>query len=154
MPQSSNFARHHDAMDTTADRTHSWPTAARLAHAEEVLAGSQAPRPPFRARGGIPPRITPRGACFSCRQWGHFARQCPQYPNRQETRDARARITEVDNDESDTYQAIHVARAVTDMCTPQQKADKWLSGVAGESDEVKDKVLQALWKREEGFQGA
>ena len=73
MPQSSNFTRHHDAMDTTANRTCSQPTVARLAHAEEELAGSQALRPPFWARGGIPPCITPRGACFSCGQQGHFA---------------------------------------------------------------------------------
>ena len=68
--------------------------------------------------------------------------------------DTHAHITEVDDNKSDMYQAIHVAQAVTDTCTSQQKADEWLSGVAGKSDEVKDKVLQALWKCEEGFQGA
>jgi hypothetical protein len=32
--------------------------------------------------------------------------------------------------------------------TPQQKAQDWLSGVAEEEDEVKDLVMQQLWKRE------
>jgi hypothetical protein len=37
--------------------------------------------------------------------------------------------------------------------TPQQKAHDWLSGVAEENDEVKDLVMQELWKKED-FQNA
>jgi hypothetical protein len=36
---------------------------------------------------------------------------------------------------------------------PQQKAHDWLSGVAEENDEVKDLVMQELWKKED-FQNA
>jgi hypothetical protein len=36
-----------------------------------------------------------------------------------------------------------------ETCTPQQKAQDWLSGVAEEEDEVKDLVMQQLWKRED-----
>jgi hypothetical protein len=38
-------------------------------------------------------------------------------------------------------------------CTPQQKAQAWLEGVAEEPNEVKDLVMQQLWKRED-FQNA
>jgi hypothetical protein len=37
--------------------------------------------------------------------------------------------------------------------TPQQKAHDWLSGVAEENNEVKDLVMQELWKKED-FQNA
>jgi hypothetical protein len=37
--------------------------------------------------------------------------------------------------------------------TPQQKAQAWLEGVAEELDEVKDLVMQQLWRRED-FQNA
>ncbi|KAI9436440.1 hypothetical protein H4582DRAFT_2078544 [Lactarius indigo] len=43
-------------------------------------------------------------------------------------------------------------RAVQDV-PPQQRASDWLNGVAGESDDVKDIILQQLW-RKEGFQDA
>ncbi|KAI9436903.1 hypothetical protein H4582DRAFT_2077903 [Lactarius indigo] len=43
-------------------------------------------------------------------------------------------------------------RAVQDV-PPQQRASDWLNGVAGESDDVKDIILQQLWKKE-GFQDA
>ena len=46
-----------------------------------------------------------------------------------------------------------MARVVADSHNPQQKAQDWLNGVAGESDEVKDMVLQQLWKKED-FQSA
>ena len=36
---------------------------------------------------------------------------------------------------------------------PKQRAANWLAGVAGEEDEVKDMILQDLWKKE-GFQSA
>jgi hypothetical protein len=36
---------------------------------------------------------------------------------------------------------------------PQQKAQAWLEGVAEEPDEVKDLVMQQLWRRED-FQNA
>jgi hypothetical protein len=40
-------------------------------------------------------------------------------------------------------------RSVAETRTPQQKAQDWLSGVAEEEDEVKDLVMQQLWKRED-----
>jgi hypothetical protein len=45
------------------------------------------------------------------------------------------------------------AQRITDTCTPQQKAMDWLSGVATEDDDVKDIVMQELWRRED-FQSA
>ena len=42
-----------------------------------------------------------------------------------------------------------VARVVTNNCTDEQKAKDWLGGVAAENDNVKDMVLQDLWKNED-----
>jgi hypothetical protein len=44
-------------------------------------------------------------------------------------------------------------RSVIEGRTPQQKAQAWLEGVAEEPDEVKDLVMQQLWRRED-FQNA
>ena len=48
---------------------------------------------------------------------------------------------------------FQVACAVTDDHTDEQKAKDWLGGVAVENDNVKDMVLQDLWKNED-FLGA
>jgi hypothetical protein len=42
-----------------------------------------------------------------------------------------------------------VARVVADNRTSQQKAMDWLQGVANKDDEVKDIIMQSLWKRED-----
>ena len=44
-----------------------------------------------------------------------------------------------------------VARTLTG--TDKERSKQWLEGVAGESDEVKDLVIQGLWKNED-FQDA
>ena len=48
---------------------------------------------------------------------------------------------------------FQVTRTITDDCTDEQKAKDWLGGVAVENDNVKDMVLQDLWKNED-FLGA
>jgi hypothetical protein len=48
---------------------------------------------------------------------------------------------------------IYVACNIVGNCTNQQKAQDWLTGVAGESDDVKDLIMQQIWKRED-FQDA
>ena len=65
---------------------------------------------------------------------------------------AETRFTQA-HDYYEQEEPIQVARAVADTRNPQQKAQDWLNGVAGESDEVKDMVLQQLWKKED-FQNA
>jgi hypothetical protein len=47
----------------------------------------------------------------------------------------------------------HVACSIVDDRTDQQKAQDWLTGVANETDDVKDLVMQQLW-RQEDFQNA
>ena len=44
---------------------------------------------------------------------------------------------------------FQISHAVTDDCTDEQKAKDWLGGVAAENDNVKDMVLQDLWKDED-----
>ena len=54
--------------------------------------------------------------------------------------------------EYDTEQGqgdFQVASANTDDQTDEQKAKDWLGGVAAENDNVKDMVLQDLWKNED-----
>ena len=71
---------------------------------------------------------------------------------------SNARSTYVDIDvasESLYYDAeqsqgdFQVARTITDDRTDEQKAKDWLGGVAAENDNVKDMVLQDLWKNED-----
>jgi hypothetical protein len=59
---------------------------------------------------------------------------------------------EVDDSSKTSGQTRRVARAIANQ-TLQQKADEWLAKVANEEDDVKDLVLQALWKKED-FQDA
>ena len=75
---------------------------------------------------------------------------------------SNARSTYVDTDavsESLYYDAEQdqgdptVASTAVDNCTDEQKAKDWLGGVAAENDNVKDMVLQDLWKNED-FLGA
>jgi hypothetical protein len=46
-----------------------------------------------------------------------------------------------------------MAQQIVNDQTNQQKAQDWLAGVAGQSDKVKDLVMQELWRKED-FQGA
>ena len=48
---------------------------------------------------------------------------------------------------------FQVARTITDDHMDEQKAKDWLEGVAAENDNIKDMVLQDLWKNED-FLGA
>ena len=48
---------------------------------------------------------------------------------------------------------FQVKRTIVDEHTDEQKAQDWLGGVAAENDNVKDMVLQDLWKNED-FLGA
>jgi hypothetical protein len=47
----------------------------------------------------------------------------------------------------------HMAQNIVNDCTDQQKAQDWLMGVANETDDIKDLVMQQLW-RQEDFQNA
>ena len=78
-------------------------------------------------------------------------------PGRQGSR-SNARSTYVDTDAAseslyyDTEQSqgdFQVAGTTTDNQTDEQKAKDWLGGVAAENDNVKDMVLQDLWKNED-----
>jgi hypothetical protein len=59
------------------------------------------------------------------------------------------RVRQADTEEDGLY----AARSIIEGRTPQQKAQAWLEGVAEEPDEVKDLVMQQLW-RQEDFQNA
>jgi hypothetical protein len=77
-------------------------------------------------------------------------RDCPQPPQQgqRQPRQSTSQGRQIDTDENE-----QIARIVVDNRTPQQKAKDWLEGVANEDNNVKDIIMQELWKRED-FQSA
>jgi hypothetical protein len=53
------------------------------------------------------------------------------------------------NVESQAQEEFQVAHAITDTHTDQERTEQWLSGVASESDVVKDTALHSLWRNED-----
>ena len=66
--------------------------------------------------------------CFSCHQLGHISHYCPQKCNGMQ---AKARATPSEPKKGET---------------PLERANTWLRGVGGESDKVKNLILQTMWK--------
>ena len=72
--------------------------------------------------------------CFNCQKFGHFTRNCFQKrkpPTQGEG--SKARVADVDPKGP----------------TAEERANDWLKGVGKESDEVKDLILQTMWKKED-----
>ena len=137
--------RDPDAMDLDRGR-------ARLADAEDVLYNDKYRRevkrrsreedqrlgidatqskPPFKPREGYHQHQQERHKgglakvkCFNCSQMGHISHYCPQ------KRQTKAWAT----NEGPVEQ------------TPVERANTWLCGVEGESDKVKNLILQTMWK--------
>jgi hypothetical protein len=163
--QPRNLPRANDpnAMDTSADRVR-----ARLGTAEDTTETvGRGQTPPFPPRGGPrrggfqggrrPQRDLRDVICYSCQRPGHLSRNCPQPPqqgwnrqsNRRQPRASNSRAAETDYYEADAP----LERTARAQVTPQERANQWLTNVAGEGDEVKDLVLKELYNRE-GFQDA
>jgi hypothetical protein len=150
--------RDPNAMDTSADRGR-----VRLAGAEDVLhnegyqreqqrrstqmdqrlnitpAGPPA-RPPFPPRQGYfqqrERRDMTKVQCFNCQGFGHISRYCTQgHANK-------------DSKRPGTSQARTLATE-GEGATPLERANTWLRGVGGESEEVKNMILQTMWKNED-----
>jgi hypothetical protein len=74
-------------------------------------------------------------------------RDCPQ-PLCQRQWTPRSNNSQGHHTETDEYE--QTARVTTvDNRTAQQKATDWLTGVANKGDNVKDIVMQTLWKGED-----
>ena len=126
-------------MDTSPRRTR-----ARLAEAEDFMPGGnrwgQAVANPKRAQNDIREVI-----CFNCDKKGHIARNCPQKQQRfrqqhqwqPQPGPSRNRQTEVESNHEQV-------RAVCDDCTPEQRAQDWLSNIVNEQDDVKELVMQQV----------
>jgi hypothetical protein len=72
---------------------------------------------------------------------------------RQDQGSSSTRQADAEEDGLYTARSIVDDRSIIEGRTPQQKAQAWLEGVAEEPDEVKDLVMQQLWRRED-FQSA
>jgi hypothetical protein len=76
--------------------------------------------------------------CFNCQGYGHISRYCTQERSNR-TRDSRC--------PGPSQARAVVAKA--DGPTLLERANTWLRGVGGESEEVKNMILQTMWKSED-----
>ena len=72
--------------------------------------------------------------CFNCQKFRHFARNCFQ---------KRKPFTQGEGSKA------RVVDADTEGPAAEERANEWLKKVGKESDEVKDLILQTMWKRED-----
>jgi hypothetical protein len=132
------------------------PGRACLAQAEDYEPGRNRYQP-LEGRGTAP-QIGQRKVltCFKCGKPGHFKRDCRQLQTsyyQQNQGPSHTRQTDTSKDGFYAAHSIVDDHSVVEGHTLQQKAQAWLEGVAEEPDEVKDLVMQQLWKRED-FQSA
>ena len=124
-------------MDTTADRGRA--RVAEVGDPNRPEINHNDPRPPFAPREGYlrrqRERVDMRGVqCFNCQKFGHFARNCFQkQKERTPGEGSKARV-------ADTGPTAPSA---------EERANEWLKGVGKESDEVKDLILQTMWRKED-----
>jgi hypothetical protein len=76
--------------------------------------------------------------CFNCQRYGHISCYCTQ---------GRANHNK-DLKRLGTLQA-RTLTAKVEGTTPLERANTWLRGVGGESEEVKNMILQMMWKNED-----
>jgi hypothetical protein len=148
-------------MDTSADRGR-----ACLAGAEDVLHNngyqreqqrrseqadrqlgltpmSSPSRPPFPPRQGYfqqqrERRDMAKVQCFNCQGYGHISRYCSQGHANRNKDSTRPKLTQA--------RTLATEREST---TPLERANTWLQGVGGESEEVKNMILQTMWRNED-----
>jgi hypothetical protein len=131
------------------------PGRARLAQAEDYEPGRNRYQPPEGVGQGTGTPVGQRKVlkCFNCDKPGHFKRDCrqPLRQNPYRQNQGPPRVRQVDTEEDGFYAARSIVddRSIMEGRTPQQKAQAWLEGVAEEPDEVKDLVMQQLWKQED-----
>jgi len=142
-----NQRRDPNAMDTSADRGR-----IRVAGSEDADPNNgpewhryvnTPQQPPFKPREGYLQRQREnkqrdmRGVqCFNCQKYGHISRYCSQKRQPRPAQGERSQIRTANNEGPSQR-------------TPNERANDWLHGLGGESDEVKDMVLQTMWKRED-----
>jgi hypothetical protein len=129
------------------------PGRARLAQAEDYEPGKNRYQPTGEARQGSAILVGQRKVlkCFNCDKPGHFKRDCqqPLRPNPYyQQNQGPPRVQQADTSEDGFYAACSIVndRSIIEGRTPQQKAQAWLEGVAEEPNEVKDLVMQQLWR--------
>ena len=129
----------YEPMDTSPRQTH-----ARLTEAEDFLPGGnrwgQAVANPKRAQNNIREVI-----CFGCNKTGHIACNCPQKQQcthqqcQWQPRPGPSHTCQTEAEEN--HEQVHM---VCDDCTPEQRAQDWLSNIANEQDDINELVMQQV----------
>ena len=143
-PRTTPLRRDPDAMDTLADRGRirqgiTEEGDARRVGTEWEQRNEPNARPPFPPRDGYLQRQREQRnlkevQCYNCQQYGHISRYC-----------RRPR--------TNTPHTTEPSKGQRAQESAEDQANSWLRQIGGESDEVKELVLETVWRRKD-FQDA
>jgi hypothetical protein len=76
--------------------------------------------------------------CFNCQGYGHISHYCTQ-----------RRTNRTKDPGHPGPSQVRIITVEAEGTTLLERANNWLQGVGGESEEVKNMILQTMWKSED-----